>query len=78
MGGVHGGLEELLGIHFAQALEALDLDAALPHLLDGGEDLGDGEQGTPLLALALALQELEEGLVLRRVVLDGEPTLGEA
>ena len=25
--GVHGGLEELLGIHFAQALEPLDLQA---------------------------------------------------
>jgi hypothetical protein len=43
-GRVHGGLEQFLGIHLAQALEAFDLQAAFADLLDRHQDLGDGEQ----------------------------------
>ena len=68
MGGVHGGVEELFGVHFAQAFEAFDFQPTAAHFLDAVEDFGDGEQGLGLLLFGFALEEFEEGLVLGGVL----------
>ena len=70
--GIHGGLEEFFGVHFAEALEPLDLQAPAAHLFDAREDFRDGKERFDLLFVPLAFEQLEERLVLGRVMLDLE------
>src|SRR5258706_3677725 len=72
---VYGRLEEFLGVHFTQTFEPLDGKPATAHFFDGREDFGDGEKRFYLLLPPLALDDLEERLVLGRVVLDTEALL---
>lgn len=70
LGGVHGGFEELLGVHFTQAFEALNLDAAFADAEDGVEDARYIEHGVADGFGPLTLNDLEEGLVLAAEVVD--------
>ena len=75
---VHGGFEELLGVHFAESLEAFDLDAAAGDFEDLAEDFGDGEDWSDLLFFAVAFDDFED----RGVVIEEnggvDAALGEA
>ena len=66
------------GVHFAQALEALDLDALLPDLYHPCENFGDGEQRLRRRLLAFAFDEFEQRFVLRRIMLDVQALLAPA
>ena len=68
----------MFGVHFAEALEAFDLDAAAGDFEDAGEDFGDGENGGDLLFVALTFEQLEERDVV--VMEDGgiDADFGEA
>src|SRR6266508_1649892 len=59
---VHRGVEKLLGIHLAQALETLDLQTAAADLFDAGKDFGNGEERLDRRLLALAFDQFEERL----------------
>jgi len=75
--GVHRRFKELLGVHFAQTFEALDLDAMPADLLDCFKDFGDGEKLACFGPYAFAFGELKERFILGRVMLDGEASAGE-
>jgi hypothetical protein len=58
--GVHGGFEELLGVHFTESFEALDLDAASGDFENLAEDFRHGENRGDLLLVAVALEDFED------------------
>ena len=74
---VHGGLEELFGVHFTQTFEALDLHAAFADLHDLVEDAGNTEHGVDLRIVAIAFDNFEERLVLAAEVIDVQTKLIE-
>jgi hypothetical protein len=76
-GGIHRRVEELLGVHFTETLESLDLHAPLPDLHDLGKDLRDAEDGMDFGMIALAFDDLEEGLILRGETAHIETELAE-
>ena len=51
VGGVHGGVEELVVVHFAEAFVALDGNAFLSALTDGVEEFGEGVDGGLLVGV---------------------------
>ncbi len=77
-GGVHGGFEELFGVHFAETLEAFDLNALAGDFEHAGEDFGDRKQRRGLLFFAFAFDEIEEWGVVRVEVADVDAGFGEA
>src|SRR5881394_1716226 len=44
VGRIHRSLKQFLGIHFAQSLETVNLDALFSDRLDAAKNLRDGEQ----------------------------------
>ena len=75
--GIHGGLEELLRVHFSEALEPLDREAALADLEDFGEDFGNGEERVADSLFAFALDEFKDRFVAVGVVFDFQAFAGE-
>ena len=70
LGRVHGGLEELLGVHFTKTFEALDLHAAFANFHDLVEDAGDAEDGMGFCMVAFAFDDFKQRLVLTAEVID--------
>ena len=78
LGRVHGRDEELLRVHFTETLEAGDLHAAFADFLHRLENFRDGEDRALLLAVALALEQLEERLVGGAILVDGKALASRA
>ena len=74
---VHGGFEELLGVHFPEAFEPLDREAAFADFEDLREDFRDREKRVGDRLVAIALDEFENWMVAIRVVLDFQALAGE-
>ena len=66
-GRIHGGVEELGGVHFAEALEAFDFDAVAADLEDLVEDFGHAAKSG---CGVLRLDEFEERFVLGAEVIE--------
>jgi len=75
--GVHGGLEELLGVHFSEAFESLDGETAFADFENFDEDLRNGEERVGEGLVAFAFDEFEDRLVAARVVFDFQALAGE-
>ena len=68
--GIHRGLEQLFGVHFAETFEALDLHAAPADLQNLLQDFRDGEKRMRSGFIAFAFDQLEDRLIARGVVID--------
>ena len=68
----------MLGVHFAKALEAFDLDTLAGDFEDAREDFGDREKRRGLLFFAFTFKEFEERCVVGVEVADIDAGFGEA
>ena len=71
---VHGGVVELFGVHFTEALEAIDFETAAADFEDALEDFGDGEER---VLTAVVFEEFEERFILSGELVEGEPFFAE-
>ena len=74
---IHRGLEQFLGIHFAETFEALDLHPATPDLQNLVQDFGNGKKRIRNRAIPFAFDQFKNRPIARRVMINLQPFAGE-
>ena len=74
---IHRGVEQLLGVHFAETFETLDLHSASADLHDLLQDFRDGKERMRNRLFPFAFDQLKDRLIAGGVVIDLQTFAGQ-